>query len=158
MKAKIKINVTKATMSAILALSPISDVTGHTGLGDAADGPSSSQVDIDPLSLLQDTNVLNAFIYHIVASSGFQVQGITLDRGLAVLLVPAPELGEGSGRRLQLHGGSMSNTHMSRSETPNQLKQTQEVKARFNIGKHKRRSEGGGLIYQGHRTESGAEL
>lgn len=145
-------------MSVISAFSSTNDVTGHTRLGNAADGPSSSQVDTDPLSLLQDTNVLNAFIYHIVASSGFQVQRIALDRGSAVLLVPAPELGEGSGRRLQLHGGSMSHTHMSWSKTPNQLKQTQEVKARFNIGKHKRRREGGGLIYQGHRTDSGAEL
>lgn len=145
-------------MSVILALSSISDVTGHTGLSNAADGPSSSQVDTDLLSLLQDTKVLNAFIYHVVTSSGFQVQRIALDRGSAVLLVPAPELGEGSGRRLQLHGGSMNNTHMLWSKTPNQLKQTQEVKARFNVGKHKRRREGGGLIYRGHRTDSGAEL
>lgn len=145
-------------MSNISAFSIINCVTGHTGLGNAAEGPSSFQFDTDPQLLLQEINMFNAFIYHILASSGFQVQGIAVGRGSAFLLVPAPELGEGSGRRLQLHGGSMNNTHMSWSEIPNQLKQTQEVKARFNVGQHKRRKDGEGIIYQGHKMNLGAEL
>lgn len=49
-------------MSNISAFSLINGVTGHTGLGNAADGPSSFQFDADPQSLLQEINVFNAFI------------------------------------------------------------------------------------------------
>lgn len=50
MKTKIKINVTIATMSVIAAFLSINDVTGHTGLGNAADGPSSSQFNTDSVT------------------------------------------------------------------------------------------------------------